>query len=69
MADSPRWCETCNAYGDHHTDRHEHMVNDAPLPEVFRINGVEHSVQDGVLMRRVAGEWMAIRKSDRGRFW
>lgn len=20
--DSPRWCETCQAYGDHHTDRH-----------------------------------------------
>ena len=22
MADSPRWCEHCGAYGDHHTDRH-----------------------------------------------
>lgn len=22
MADSPRWCATCQAYGDHHTDRH-----------------------------------------------
>lgn len=20
--DSPRWCATCNAYGDHHTERH-----------------------------------------------
>lgn len=20
--DSPRWCSHCNAYGDHHTDRH-----------------------------------------------
>lgn len=23
MTDSPRWCETCKAYGSHHTDRHE----------------------------------------------
>jgi hypothetical protein len=22
MPDSPRWCEQCGAYGDHHTDRH-----------------------------------------------
>ena len=22
MADSPRWCATCEAHGDHHTDRH-----------------------------------------------
>lgn len=22
MADSPRWCEICKAYGDHHTDKH-----------------------------------------------
>lgn len=21
-ADSPRWCEVCQAWGDHHTDRH-----------------------------------------------
>ncbi|MDB5597933.1 MAG: hypothetical protein JWM36_4894, partial [Hyphomicrobiales bacterium] len=21
-ADSPRWCATCESYGDHHTDRH-----------------------------------------------
>jgi hypothetical protein len=21
MADSPRWCAHCNAYGDHHSDR------------------------------------------------
>lgn len=24
--DSPRWCETCQAYGDHHTDRHPAVV-------------------------------------------
>lgn len=22
MTDSPRWCAVCNAYGDHHTDKH-----------------------------------------------
>lgn len=21
-SDSPRWCATCESYGDHHTDRH-----------------------------------------------
>jgi hypothetical protein len=26
MADSPRWCAVCDAYGDHHTDRHETFV-------------------------------------------
>lgn len=27
--DSPRWCEICKAYGDHHTDRHTEVL---PLP-------------------------------------
>ena len=22
MTDSPRWCAVCDAYGNHHTDRH-----------------------------------------------
>lgn len=22
MSDSPRWCQECRGYGDHHTDRH-----------------------------------------------
>lgn len=22
MIDSPRWCEVCKGWGDHHTDRH-----------------------------------------------
>lgn len=21
--DSPRWCDICEAWGDHHTDRHD----------------------------------------------
>jgi hypothetical protein len=29
--DSPRWCATCNGYGDHHTDRHEAMLGVSPL--------------------------------------
>lgn len=27
MADSPRWCDRCQRWGDHHTDRHP-----APVP-------------------------------------
>jgi hypothetical protein len=29
MADSARWCATCQAWGDHHTDRHP-IVADNP---------------------------------------
>lgn len=26
VADSSRWCEKCQAWGDHHSDRHEQFV-------------------------------------------
>jgi hypothetical protein len=58
--DSPRWCDVCAVYGNHHTDRHDHMVNGIPLEDTYRINGVEHSVRDGVLMRKVDGQWSPV---------
>lgn len=32
--DSPRWCEKCKAYGDHHTDRCE-VPTDEQMREWF----------------------------------
>jgi hypothetical protein len=30
VTDSPRWCETCQGYGNHHTDRHAEMSSTTP---------------------------------------
>lgn len=32
--DSPRWCETCQAWGDHHTDRHPVEVTKVRADEI-----------------------------------
>lgn len=29
--DSPRWCATCQSYGNHHTDRHDEMTQGPPM--------------------------------------
>src|SRR4051794_30392635 len=33
MADSPRWCDHCGRYGDHHTDKHPRLVDALELHE------------------------------------
>lgn len=37
MPDSPRWCATCDAFGDHHTENHtRHVVTEIlPAPKGF----------------------------------
>lgn len=65
MNDSPRWCETCGSYGDHHTDRHDLVVNGINLPETYRVNGVDHSIREGVLMRRDGEQWVPVRARKR----
>ena len=61
MADSPRWCATCNAYGEHHTDRHHLFVNGTPLEQTYRVNGIDHAVRDGILVRKIDGQWTPVR--------
>jgi hypothetical protein len=42
-----RYCETCKGYGEHHSDRHDLIVNGIPLAPTARINGVEYSLVTG----------------------
>jgi hypothetical protein len=46
MADSPRWCEVCQKYGDHHTDRHR-FPNHSATPRTFTTDPfIEALVED-----------------------
>ena len=56
--DSPRYCDTCKSYGDHHTDRHNLMfgIDDGVTFET-RINGVSFRIRDGVMEEKIDGEW------------
>lgn len=58
-ADSPRWCETCQLWGEHHTDRCPYRV--AAQPNL--------SAADGHDYLENAGYWRDPGKPDQGAGW
>ena len=57
MADSPRWCDNCKAYGDHHSDRHQPKA-DARERLVQRVAEAIHAASDHGQEGAPLDEWL-----------
>lgn len=57
MSDSPRWCEACNAFGNHHTDRHppETAITDIKRLHALVLAGKNASAERDDKIRELAG--------------